>query len=391
MENKLTLWGGGRGCGMEKTWFLFLFVCLIVLIVTSGIILKEGLIVTNMNQRIPWGIWEAAYIFCTGLSAGSFVISTLGLFGFKEFKAISRIAVVQALILLMIAPVFLFLAMGHPWRFYLIYLSPNPTSVITWGAFLVLIYPVICAIYGFYQMRRNFTKLTEIQIAKDEKRARFFGFLGIPAAIFVHGYTGVLLGFIKARALWYTSLMPVLFLTSAIVSGIALLIVILSILNVYTNIKSDKVLITHMSKLLLVFIVVDLFFLVAEVLTGLYGGGEHARAWMVLITGSYAWLFLGVEIFLGVFIPIYLLVFIKRTSAVVVASVLVVIGVFAMRCNIVMGGQVIQAYGGPLGEYIPSAIEWLVMLGVFGLGALFYTLAIKFLPLQVKIEKSEMF
>ena len=182
---------------MKKAWYACLFIMILVGLKEVVHLLSVGQIATNASDKVPWGLDVPVYIFLTGMSAGSFIVSSLGLFGIKKYQSISRIAAVQAVILLMIAPVVLLLAMGHPERFWMLYLSPNPTSVISWGSYLLLIYPVVCVLYVFFQIKN------------DDRKARFFGILGVPLAIMVHGYTGVLLGFIRGRVLWNTNMMQV--------------------------------------------------------------------------------------------------------------------------------------------------------------------------------------
>lgn len=382
---------------MKRIWLWYGFLGIFILLGLKEIVhlLSVGQIATNASDKVPWGLDVPVYIFLTGMSAGSFIVSSLGLFGIKKYKPIARISAVQAVILLMIAPVTLLFAMGHPERFWMIYITPNPTSVITWGAYLLLIYPVVCVLYGFYQMRRDFgnVSLTEAEIRSDDKKAKFFGLLGVPLAIMVHGYTGVLLGFIRGRVIWNTPMMPVLFLTSAIVSGIALLIIILLVLRKIAGYKIDDQIISGLTKIMLVTLFLDLFFIGTEVLTNLYGrSGEHFEAWSQLVVGKYHIQFFWGEIVVGAIIPIFLIFYalgnvIKRSAAIIVASIGILIGVFIMRCNIILGGQIIQSYGGPDGTYIPKTGEWLIVFCLWAVGALLYTLAVQKLPLMPQPER----
>lgn len=384
---------------MKKVWLWYAFLFVIILVGFKEIVhlLIVGQIATNASDKVPWGLDVPAYIFLTGMSAGSFIISSLGLFGVDKYKPIARISVVQAAILLMIAPVILLLSMGRPERFWMIYLSPNPNSVISWGSYLLLIYPVVCLLYGFFLMRRDFgnTSLTEAEIKSDDQKARFFGLVGVPLAILVHGYTGVLLGFIRGRVLWNTPMMPVLFLTSAIVSGIALLIIILLLLRKVTSFKIDEEIISGLTKIMLVTLILDLFFIGVEVLTNLYGrSGEHFEVWYQLVAGKYQIPFIWGEIVLGSIIPIVLILYglgdlKRRSTMIVIASIGILMGVFIMRCNIILGGQIIQSSGGPNGAYIPKIEEWLIVFSLWAVGAFMYTLAIQKLPLMPALKGGE--
>jgi len=122
--------------------------------------------------------------------------------------------VVIATLLLVAAPMFLLLHSGRPLRAWHLFVYLNGTSPISWGSFLLTIYPINCVIYGYFMFKGN-AKLTKI-----------FGRIGIPLALMVHGYTGFILSFAKAHVLWRSSMMPILFLTSALVSGVAMMILV---------------------------------------------------------------------------------------------------------------------------------------------------------------------
>lgn len=123
---------------MKKVlWYAFLGIVILFGLKEAVHLLSVGQIATNASDKVPWGLDVPVYIFLTGMSAGSFIISSLGLFGVKKYQPISRISAVQAVILLMIAPVVLLFAMGRPERFWMIYLSPNKRHMIFAGNELV--------------------------------------------------------------------------------------------------------------------------------------------------------------------------------------------------------------------------------------------------------------
>jgi len=172
-------------------------------------------IIYNVFHEPPLGLAIALYFYMTGLSAGSFILSTLAYgFGLEKYKPISKIGVILATLLLVLAPLNLIIDLGRPERFWHLFPYLNAKSPVTWGSFLLTIYPINCLIYGYF-MYKGHGKLT-----------RIFGLIGIPLAISVHGYTGFILALSKARALWNTAVMPILFLVSAMVSGIALMIIV---------------------------------------------------------------------------------------------------------------------------------------------------------------------
>jgi formate-dependent nitrite reductase membrane component NrfD len=172
---------------------------------------------------------------------------------------------------------------------------------------------------------------------------KLFGTIGIPLAISVHGYCGFILGFAKARHLWNTALMPILFLVSAIVSGIALVIFVVYIRDKFFS-REGKVndeLILDLAKLMGGFLLLDLFLVLSDVLILLAGSEDAIKAGWLLLTGKFAIPFLGIENFLGKIIPA-LLIFstrLRTTNRLVWASFLVMFGIIFMRFVVVLAGE----------------------------------------------------
>lgn len=298
-----------------------------------------------------WGVLVALYFYLTGLSAGSFVLSVAAvLFGKKEYKALSRIGAVLAPALLIIAPIILIFDLGQPLRFYYMLLNFNATSIGSWGVWFLTLYPLNAVIYAYHVFKGN------------ERASRLFGALGIPLALLVHGYTGYVLALNEVRALWHTALMPWLFLVSAMVSGIALVILVAIVYQKVVESRAaqaqDEVLVLRreaametgsellysLGRVLAWTIVLDLLMVGTDLLTLLNGHADEVAAAKLLLSGTYAPLFLGVEVLAGGILPLFIL-FNQRLgrslAGQAVASTLVLIGVFAMRYVVVFAGQAV--------------------------------------------------
>jgi len=281
---------------------------------------------------MPLGIPIAAYFYLTGLSAGSFIISTMAYgFGMLRFKPLGKIGVVLAILLLIVAPMILLIDLEQPLRFWHLILYLRITSPITWGTFLLTLYPMNCMVYGYFMFKG------------DLKRTKIFGLIGIPLALLVHGYTGFILALGKARVLWNTAIMPPIFLVSAMVSGLAMMILVVIIKDfiLQREKEPDRDLIYALGKFLVASIVLDLILIGMDLSVLLTSTTEAYRAALMLLNGEFSSLFLGVEIILGAIIPLLLLLspFTRHwIPALALASVLVMIGIFAMRCIMVIGG-----------------------------------------------------
>jgi len=286
----------------------------------------------NIFHQEAFGLNIAIYFYLTGLSAGSFILSTLAYgFGMEKYKPLGRTGVVLATGLLILAPFFLLIHIGVPYRAWHLFVYLNMESPITWGSFLLVLYPVNCIIYGYFMFKENM-KLT-----------RIFGLIGIPLAVSVHGYTGFILAFGKARALWNTAIMPILFLASAIVSGIALMILVCIVKDRFFSKKKEinRDLIFSMAKLLAWAIVFDLFLVGSDLLVLTISHSDAQAAAHLLLRGNFSVLFLGIENILGKFLPLALILIprFRNIKTTALAAFLVVIGIFFMRYVVVLAGE----------------------------------------------------
>jgi tetrathionate reductase subunit C len=290
------------------------------------------------NAAIPLGWPIAIYFFLTGSLAGLYITSVIAtLMKKEEWQPIAKIGAVGAVVLLLVAPVLLIIDLNQPFRFWHLFIFMNPTSPLSWGSFFLLGDAVVCLVYAYFVLQGNL------------KMARLWGLGGLPIAIAGHGYTGFFLALSKARAFWNTALNPALFMISAMVSGLAVLIVLSNLwLRRYSPEMSKEQVVKYkgvigtLLRLFIIFIVADLF-LIGSDLTVLASSDTESYAMLQLLTTvEFAIWFLGVELLLGAILPLALLSFpqTRRIPAVQYASAaLVIIGIFVMRVIIVIGGQ----------------------------------------------------
>ncbi len=294
---------------------------------------QEINVIYNVFHEPPLGVPIAIYFYMTGLSAGSFILSTLAYgFGVKKFKPLGKVGVILAVLLLMLAPLNLIADLGQQLRFWHLFPYLNITSPITYGTFLLTLYPLNCLIYAWFMFSGN------------DKLTRIFGLIGIPLATSVHGYTGFILALSKARALWNTALMPILFLVSAMVSGIALMVLVVIFHGRFFSLekKINTALVFDLSKILAFSIIADLFLIFSDITVLLTADSEAREAAMLILTMNFSPIFLGGEILLGAIIPLFILFFpptAKRVLPVGLAAAFVMMGIMAMRYVMVIGGQ----------------------------------------------------
>ncbi|MGR3311404.1 MAG: NrfD/PsrC family molybdoenzyme membrane anchor subunit, partial [Candidatus Brocadiales bacterium] len=253
----------------------------------------------NVHHHLNLTILIANYFYFTGLSAGSFILSTMAYgFGMMKYKPLGKIGVIMAVVLLGLAPLNLLVELEQTPRFYHLFLYLNLTSPITYGSFLLTTYPINCMIYGYFMFKGNM-KMTKI-----------LGLVGIPLALAVHGYTGFILALGKARILWNTALMPTLFLVSAMVSGIALMILVVFVLGRFVSEdgKTPKELIYSMCNILVITMLLDLALIGCDILVLLTSHEDALMAAKMILLGSFAPVFVWGELIMGAIVPLVLLV-----------------------------------------------------------------------------------
>lgn len=338
--------------------------------------------VYNVQHGLIWGLLITAFPFFTGLSAGSFTLSTLAyVFGKKEYKVISKNAVLMAIVLLLMANMTLFADTTQPTRAYYTFLYPNIASMFSWATFVISAYLLCSIIYAYFIFTGN------------DKYAKVMGIICIPVALGVHADTGFVFGLNKGMVLWHTALMPVLFLVSALTSGIALLIVVVTIKEKFfpEKKKIDPEIVYSIGNLLVFFLVLEFFLDIVDITTMLYSAAEEYEAIMLWLNGPLSFSFLWIQIFLGGVLPLLLLSHPKTGRTYLgqgLAGALVVIGTFAMRFNVIVGGQMIPKseaglvpYTNEIGYIGYSLLEEILLLvGIIAFGTVAYILALKYTP-----------
>lgn len=378
---------------------------------------NQGLIITNMTQHIPWGFWIVLYIYFIGLSAGSFLLSTLiYVFGVKRLEAAGRMALFQAFICMLLGLFLIFIDLGHPERFYKVITSMNPTSVLSWESLLYTIYCLIILLELYRVTRVDFINLAASgkrfrwlyrllslgshdtsaeSVKKDYKWLKVLGIIGIPVAVGVHGGTGTIFAVAKGRPIWFSSLFPIVFLVSALASGGALLTFLMAFFYKMET-EAKRSLLQFLARLTAGILAIDLLLLFCEILVALYGEIPHdVAAWRIIYAGYYGGvIFWGLQLLLGSLIPIILIAHPKTGRSIRwlgLASFLIVLGVLGVRINIVIPPLIYPAFAElpnayhhfrfALG-YSPSLNEWLVSIGSICFVIWGFIIANKVMPLR---------
>ncbi len=324
----------------------------------------------GVTRDVPWGLLIAAYVFFVVSSTGLCLVSSIGhVFGVEAFKPIAKRSVFMAIVTIVAGFFVIGFEIENPWRMPIYnMLSPNPTSNIWWMGTL----------YGAYL----FFMVVEFALLQMEKHktAGMLGLLGVISGIAAHSNLGAVFGLLSGREFWHGPYMPIYFITSAMMSGCAA-VIFFHCLGYRANgwKMSEKLEASLMStaKLGATLIAVIMFFTTWKMITGISGQppGKY-EAMMALVNGPYAINFWLGEVMLGMVIPFAMILAARAKNIPVLfwASVSGIVGIFFMRYDLVVVGQLVPWYS-ELGvvdmpellTYTPSLHEIVITAGAMGL------------------------
>jgi len=365
-------------------WVSVLGVFLLLGVVSWSQLLTHGGAVAGMRDNYPWGLWFVDYMYYIGLAAGGLVVyASVHLFGAKQFTALSRIAVLQAGVLTMMALMGILTDMERPIRMMWFALTPNPTSPFLYTGSAAGGYMVLC-----------FIDLWVLITGKGgHKLAMTMTLIALPFAIYMHTTTAFVLSMNKSRELWHSAVMVPIFLTSATASGISLLLIFAYIVQSVTQIKFEPSMFRSLSTLLATVMIIDLFLLVVEILSIYWPTSAmtgHVIRMNEFISGGYAWAFLPILV-LG-FSAFFLLS--RRPSrhipaVQITAAAMYLVAVALKRYSLMAMGFARNTLGQLTGIFVPSPVEIFLALGILSFGLLFITVAMKVLPMETPVDDDE--
>lgn len=322
------------------------------------------------DYHVHWSLMIVLYPYITGIVAGAFIVSSLyHVFHVKALKPISRFSLLFAFAFLACATLPLLNHLGHPERNLNMFLTPNPQSAMAGFGYIYSAYGMVLAleilfiyretlvhlkakaagymkkVYGILSMGSD--NISEKALALDHKIINFLAAIGIPMACILHGYVGFIFGGVKANPLWSTPLMPVIFLLSACVSGIAGIIVLYLILKMG---KVDMPCLNSCIKFLWGFFILDVVFEMLEIGMHAYQSTHHWHALHELFWGPLYQSYWVYQVFVFSVIPFILLTLLSliRFPDIIVklfgfiASFMILLQVLFMRWNVVIGGQLMS-------------------------------------------------
>ena len=320
-----------------------------------------------------WSVLIVLYPYITGLVAGAFILASLErVFRVEAVKPTYRLALLTALAFLIDAPLPLQLHLGHPERSPEMYFTPHATSAMAMFGYVYLWYLMAVLVFEIWLDYRRFivlrsqqthgilrliykvmtlgsTNVSERSLRIDEKVGWIVTLIGIPSAFLLHGYVGFIFGSIKANPWWSSPLMPVVFIFSAMVSGVAAVMLLYMALTKLRKQTIDMRCVDTIAMYMFYIFIIDFSLEMLDLVHRIYEADESFRSLDFMVHTKLYFSQIVLQIFIGTLLPLVLLFVVQvwknnlseiaRKRIYVFCGSLILISVFAMRWNVVIGGQ----------------------------------------------------
>ncbi|MGA2906390.1 MAG: NrfD/PsrC family molybdoenzyme membrane anchor subunit [Terracidiphilus sp.] len=330
----------------------------------------EGYMYPN-EATLYWSVLIVLYPFITGLVAGAFILASLErVFRVEAVKPTYRLALLTALAFLLDAPLPLQLHLGHPERSPEMYFTPHSTSAMAMFGYVYLWYLMAVLVFEIWlDYRRDIvlmsqsskglmrmiykimtlgsSNISERALHIDDKVGWIVTLVGIPSAFLLHGYVGFIFGSIKANPWWSSPLMPVVFIFSAMASGIAAVMLIYMATTKLRRQKIDMRCVDAIAMYMFYIFIIDFSLEMLDLVHRVYEADESFRSLNFMVHTRLFFSQIVLQILVGTLVPLILLFItqvvklpeIARKRIFVLSGCLILISVFAMRWNVVIGGQ----------------------------------------------------
>ena len=330
----------------------------------------EGYIYPN-EITLYWSVLIVLYPYITGLVAGAFILASLErVFRVEAVKPTYRLALLTALAFLLVAPLPLVLHLGHPFRSPEMYFTPHSTSAMAMFGYVYMWYLMAVLVFEIWlDYRRDIVLLSqsskgllrliykvmtlgssnigEHALHIDERVGWVVTLVGIPSAFLLHGYVGFIFGSLKANPWWSSPLMPVIFIFSAMVSGIAAVMLLYMVLTKLRKQTIDMRCVDAIAMYMFYIFIIDFSLEMLDLVHRVYLADESFRTLNFLVHTKLYFSQIVLQICIGTIVPLVLLFIVQVTKlpenvrkyVYSISGCLSLIGVLAMRWNVVIGGQ----------------------------------------------------
>lgn len=365
-------------------WIAFLLTVIVLGVSAYLRQFDRGLIVTAMRDQVSWGFYIANFTFLVGVAAAAvLLVIPAYLYNFKPIKEIVLFGEMLAITAVIMCILFVVIDMGQPLRVWhllpLVGTMNFPSSLLVWDVIVLNGYLAINALLVLYALARlaagkeyNLTLIMPLIL------------LSIPWAISIHTVTAFLYNGLAARPFWNASILAPRFLASAFCSGPAIMLILLQLIRKFTRVEIDNRAISKIAELIAYAMGINLFLLGAEVFKEFYSGTIHAAPLEYLYHGLHdksqlvPWMWTALALNITAFFIFLIPQWREKFMLLNLGAILIITGVYIEKgLGLIVPGFIPDALG-EIYEYWPSTTEGMIAAGIWALGALLYTIMIKF-------------
>jgi molybdopterin-containing oxidoreductase family membrane subunit len=377
-------------------WLASLGIVLAAALVAGIMVLTQGLWLTNLSDRVPWGLWITIDLSSIALSAGAFsMCAAVYLIGLKRYEPIARTATFVGLIGYTMAMLSLLLDIGRPDRFWHALVYWNDHSLLWEVTMCVVLYLSVLVLESMPifarldWLRKRFPQLAE-RMSRVHHYAPYLAIAGLALSSLHQSSLGGIYGVLKARPFWYKPEMTVLFMLSAIIGGISLTLFASMLSSRLTpRARINDLLVERVAHFVAWALVGYLYFRFWDAFAQHYTYEPGRSEGLELLTaGPLSFNFWVLEMLLGAAVPMVMLLtpYTRRHPFWrMLALGLVVIGIVAYRWDTNMAGLLVVmpylpgAHTVAYANYVPSLTEVLTGAGIVAYGLLAFSLGVRYL------------
>ncbi len=364
-------------------WMIFLSIFIVLWLYGNYHQLTKGMIITGLTDQVSWGIYLSNFVFLVGVAAAAVtVVFPAYVYRHKQLYKIVVLGEMLAIAAVVMCMLFVISHMGRPDRFWhlipVIGIFNWPHSMLTWDVIVLNGYLFLNLIGGFYYLYQKYT-------AKEVNKIFYLPivYIAIVWALSIHTVTAFLINTMPSRPMWFHSVMPIKFITTAFAAGPAMIIVSFLIVRNNTKLEIADEAIDLLSQIMVWCLGIALFLALSEVVTEFYPSTEHSLGLQYLIFGVHGltnlvpWYWVSLSFMTVAFILLLIPGFRKNTKLLPIGCVLTFFGIWIEKG---MGLLVPGSIPTPIGEfteYFPTTLEIFITLGNWAIGLALFTILIK--------------
>ncbi|MCU7904252.1 MAG: polysulfide reductase NrfD [Candidatus Thiodiazotropha sp. (ex Epidulcina cf. delphinae)] len=374
---------GFTGGVLFWAWMLFLSFFIMLWGYGEFVQIRDGMIVTGLNDQVSWGFYLANFVFMVGVAAAAVtVVFPAYVYKHRELHRIVVLGEMLAIAAVIMCLLFVTAHMGRPDRLWHIFpvigIFNWPHAMLTWDVLVLTGYLLLNIVGGFYFL---YKKYSDAELNKAFYLSVVY--IAIVWALSIHTVTAFLINTMPARPMWFHSMMPIKFITTAFAAGPSLIIIVFLLVRRFTPLKIADEAFHVLSQIVVWCLGIALFLTLSEIVTELYPSTEHSLGLQYLMFGHHGlnslvpFFWTAMVLMIGGFILLLIPKVRKNLMALPFICIAVFIGIYIEKGVGLMLPGVTPTPIGEFAEYTPSSIEFMVVGGIWAIGFFILTVLIK--------------